>query len=111
MLIIITHVYSHCRFGIEPVPNLIQNVSCISSDYTVLFQCSTSDYVSDACGKNDAVSVTCCKLKYSLIYMYIFMLLCIEIRNLDWLDGGEAGEGVYVKHHTVTVITLVLLSV
>ena len=71
-LIITTHVYSHCRFGIEPVPNVIQNVSCISSDYTVLFQCSTSDYVSDACSKNDAVSVTCCKLKDCFI-LYVIL--------------------------------------
>ena len=40
---------------------LLDDVSCSSSRYLMLFQCSVSTFISNLCSDNDDISVTCCK--------------------------------------------------
>ena len=56
--------YSRARndtFGINGRPTLLSNVSCSTSSYLVILQCSYDDTPPSSCTDDDDVSVTCCE--------------------------------------------------
>ena len=57
--------YSRARddlFGNDSsLPTLLSNVSCSTSSYLVILQCSYNDTPPSSCTDDDDVSVTCCK--------------------------------------------------
>ena len=56
----ITHY--RCRFGIDSYPIILDDVTCSTSNYLVILQCSFSTVIESNCvnGRDD-VSVTCCE--------------------------------------------------
>ena len=59
-----TSFFLYCRFGVDTRIALVGSVSCSTSRYTVLLQCSMTvgAGISSLCTDNDDISVTCCKL-------------------------------------------------
>ena len=68
--------YSRARddvFGNDSsLPTLLSNVSCSTSSYLVILQCSYDDTPPSSCTDDDDVSVTCCELSYKISIVALF---------------------------------------
>ena len=49
------------RYGIDPSSTVISDVTCSSSDYQVILQCSYNTTIAASCTNDDGIAVTCCE--------------------------------------------------
>ena len=65
------HIF-FCSFGLDSRSTVLDDISCSSSYFLTLLQCSFSIIINSLCLNNEDISVTCCKRLDRLQYVVCF---------------------------------------